>query len=201
VGYELLLRSPAPDQPVAEEALAQELQSAFAGGVPSQRSSAAPDAGSAPAPAAPTSGSASLPQAVPWIFKNGKGRVEGRPWRTESGVLRGVDLDIPFGGTEADLRAAFTLVVGLADRLHLAVFDPQLACLVGRGSEEAVVGRWRESQAWAIDMLGAYGDAQSQGEIAAPPPLITRGNKILLGAIGLLILLWVLWTSLAAVSR
>ncbi|HEY3450881.1 MAG TPA: hypothetical protein VGK67_31275 [Myxococcales bacterium] len=215
LGYELLLRSPAPDQPVAAEALVSRILEAVATGVPTRPSAptaaASATAATAPAPSAPTPSTQStqstdaapaaaplpnpLPQG-PWTLKNGKGRVEVRLSRLEGAEgLRGADFDVPFGGTEDELRTVYAFLLGLAEQLQLSVFDPQLATLVGKGSEESVVGRWQESQSWMVDTMGVMEDSRSLAPLTEPPPLVTRSNKILLAALGLLALLWWLWST------
>jgi len=260
LGYELLLRSPAPDRPVPLEPLVGRILEALAAGVPpllapgqapppAAAAVAAPAASSAgpaepPAPAAAvpplpapgptpppasaaaaaaapaaaqaapveaaaTAGAPAAPAAAPapslpsplplgpWTLKNGKGRVEVRLSRREGADgYRGAALDVPFGGTEEELRAAFAFTLSLAGQLQLSVFDPQLAAVVGKGSEESVVGRWRESQAWMVDTVGAVDGTRSVAPLTEPPPLVTRGNKVLLAILGLLALLWWLWSTL-----
>ncbi|MGC4115787.1 MAG: hypothetical protein QM765_14535 [Myxococcales bacterium] len=208
MGYELLLRSPAPDQPVALEALVQKIQAAVASGIPAQSPSApsapsapsneptaAPGPAASPAPAA----AASVPTPIPvgpWTLKNGKGRVEVRLSKLEGADgYRGADFDIPFGGTEEELRTALTYVLSLASELQLSAFDPQLAALIGKSSEESVVGRWRDSQNWMVDTIGVLDDSRSVAPLTEAPPLINRSNKIILGILGALALLWWLWSA------
>lgn len=218
MGYELLLRPPAPNLPVALDALVGKLLEAAANGVPPLAQVSPPLAASAsptppaspasPAPSTPSTPSIEsapaappLPSPLPlgpWTLKNGRGRVEVKLSKLEGADgYRGADFDIPFGGTEEELRTAFAFVVSLADQLKLSAFDPQLANLVGKGSEEAVVDRWRSSKDWMVDTVGVLDDDRSVAPLTEPPSAINRTNKVILAIIGLLVLLWWIWSSLS----
>jgi hypothetical protein len=57
---------------------------------------------------------------------------------------------------------------------------------------EEVVARWRQSQSWVVDVAGAGEDPRSVMEFEPQRPLIGRRNKILLGVVfGLWLLYWV----------
>jgi len=199
VGYELLLRSPAPDKPVLEEALREALiealQAASLTGIPVATSpTEGGTVGEVGAVAPAPEGKAT------WSLPNCKGLVEARLSRGEGGALRGVDFDVPFGGTEDELRSAFLFVIDLCERLQLVVFDPQLACQIGRGSIEAVTGRWNQSRAWMRETVGVFDDPRSLAPIEEPAPMVTRGNKILLVVVGVIVFLLWLLTSLTPMS-
>jgi hypothetical protein len=128
----------------------------------------------------------------PWSLPNGQTRVEARPWLDDTG-LAGVDFDIPFGGSEEEMRKAFAFVTGLASSLQCLVFDPQLGREVGINSADEVISRWRASQGWMLDVVGGTPDNRAVAELAPTTPLIGWQVKVILvAAAGFATLLWLL---------
>ena len=185
MGYELLIRSAGPDKPLDLSALAARLDALQASGLPST-----PDPVAATPPVAPTTPASHT--AGPWSVPNGKGRLEARLFSVE-GTPRGADFDVPFGGSEEELRRAIALILGSAETLAAVVFDPQLGREVGKGAVDEVVARWRQSQDWMVDVAGSYDDTRSLGEFTAPPPLVNRRSKIVLAILGgFIVIYWLI---------
>jgi hypothetical protein len=190
VGYELHIRSSAPDRPVAQPALAASLDALQAAGLP-ETAAVPPPAPSTTTPAPPPPSTAA-PTAGPWSVQNGKGRFEARLCFLD-GAFRGADFDVPFGGSEEELRRVFACVVETAAALGAVVFDAQLGREVGKGAADDVVARWRQSQDWMVDVAGSYDDSRSLAEFAKPPPIVNRTTKIVLGIVaGFIALYWLI---------
>jgi len=110
-------------------------------------------------------------------------------------VLRGADFDVPFGGTEDELRRAYAAACQLAEEFGAAVFDPQLGRELGKAGIEEVVTRWRQSQEWMVGVAGDYDDRRAEVDIPPPQPLINRRNKVVLAIIGIFaFLFWLIGT-------
>jgi hypothetical protein len=116
-------------------------------------------------------------------LRNGKGRVEVRLYRVED-AIRGADFDVPFPGSEEELRRAYDFLQQVAESLEALVFDPQLACEVGKGTVDDVVARWRQSQSWMVDVAGNVEDPRSLGDLVQPEPILNRRNKVILTVVG-----------------
>lgn len=207
MGYELLVRSAAPDAPLSLDALVARLQQAAVEGIPQQQAQAAQGASpapSAPEPAAPADAPAPAPAPAsaggPWTLRNGKARVEAKLSFKEGGVLRGADVEVPFGGTPEEFTRALGFALGLAADLGGTLYDPQLAREIGKGGEESVLARWRESQAWMVDTVGVAEDHRSLGDLVEPPPLINSRNKVLLGIFGVLVTLYLIWSAFVSAT-
>ena len=193
MGYEILIRKSRPDAPLPEAALAASLEEAARTGLPEPPPKESP---AAPSPAAiPASAGAG-----PWSLANGKARVGARLAR-EDASLTGADFDVPFGGSEDELRRAFLFVAALAESTGAAVFDPQLGREVGRGAVEEVVARWRQSQSWMVDVAGTYEDSRSLAAIEPVPPLVSRRAKIILLLLGAFLAVYWLIGAVGAAFR
>ena len=188
MGYELLIRPRVGQPPLGEERLRGWLERASQFGLEAGLA-ASRDPGAPPSP--PERPAESTGPPVSWALPNGKATLRARLDLSE-GRLRGADLEVPFGGAEEELRGAFDFAIAAARDLDATVFDPQLAREVGREGVEEVVARWRQSQSWVVDVAGAGEDPRSVMEFEPQRPLIGRRNKILLGVIlGLWLLYWV----------
>jgi hypothetical protein len=218
VGYELAIRPRVAGKTLPARELVDRLKTAAATGMPGAPSGAAAapavqpaaaaspaseaPAAVAPAPSAPAAletvqprasetSEPDLVKAGPWTLANGKARLIARLYRAD-GEVRGVDLEVPFGGAEEELRRALEYAMTLADQLGALVFDPQLGREVVRSSIEDVVARWRQSQAWAADVTGEVSDERGVLEVKPPPPLLSRRAKAVLLIVAGFIVLYVL---------
>ncbi len=179
MGYELLIRPRVGQPSLSEERLRGRLEHASQVGLEAALSSPKEEGASIPSPAAQRPDGSKGP-AASWALPNGKAILQARlDWN--DGQLRGVDLELPFGGNEGELRGAFTFAVSTACALDATVFDPQLAREVGREALEDVVARWQQSQSWVVDVVGAGEDPRSEMGLEPQRPLIGRRNKIILG--------------------
>lgn len=153
-----------------------------------------PTAAAAPAHAPAAAGGAVAPSGGPaepvsWALANGRGTLRARLYRGEAGLL-GADLEVPYGGAEDELRSAADFAFRGAQALGATVFDPQLLREIGRDSAEEVVGRWRLSQQWAVDIAGSAEDTRSTLALTETPPFLQRRHKIALGVVAVLVLLY-----------
>ncbi len=80
------------------------------------------------------------------------------------------------------------------------VFDPQLGREIGTSGLDNMAGKWRESQAWAVDIAGTSEDSRSTLDFTPPPPLISPRNKIILAVIGGFIFLYWLFGMIASLA-
>ncbi|MBI5547805.1 MAG: hypothetical protein HY901_28310 [Deltaproteobacteria bacterium] len=187
MGYELVIRSRTPHQPLSEADLTAVLCAAADTGLPelpTEPFSLGSEAGAAAAPLPSPVAPAQQPSCSgPWTLRNGKGRLVAQLSRLE-GRFRGVDFEVLLPCEENELRRAYLFIQQLAETLGATVFDPQLAREVGRPSVDEVVGKWKQSQAWLVDVAGMIEDPRSLGEMASTPPLVSRRGLAVLAIAG-----------------
>jgi hypothetical protein len=108
-------------------------------------------------------------------------------WSRTEGVLRGLDVEVPFGAPDADFRAALLSAAQLGAKLSLVLLDPQLGGEVTPARAEAVVGAWRSANIYAVDTAGVVEDARSALPMPTSPKLVSGRTRLLLIGIGLLL--------------
>jgi len=116
-----------------------------------------------------------------WRIPCGRGKeVRVRPV-LETDRLRGVDAELPLDVTEADAEKIVDALFSLAEESDAVLGDPQLGREVGKSQKEDVLERWRQSQTWAADIMGAV---SLTGPVEAPTESSSQG-RILWVVLGL----------------
>lgn len=210
MGYELLIRPRHVDKPLQPTEVAARLERAAREGIGTrpecqpalEASSGVAETAPSEAPAAPAQGTAgTAPAEGPWSLPNGKARLAARIYRPD-GELRGLDLEIPLGGSELELRDAVDFVLRCTEDWSGMAFDPQLGRELCRASVDEVVGKWREAQAYAANVSGAFDDPRGMVELQAPPPAISPHTKVgLLIGVGFLLVYWILGAAIEALAQ
>ena len=106
-------------------------------------------------------------------------------WSRSEGVLRGLDVEVPFGAPESDFRAALLSAA-------------QLGGEVTPARAEAVVSAWRSANTYAVDTAGVIEDARSALPLHEPPKLISPRTRLIFIGLGLLVVGYLIFEWLLA---
>ncbi|MFN7134560.1 MAG: hypothetical protein ACK4N5_20950 [Myxococcales bacterium] len=192
MAYELFIRTRNAATPEQAASLRAELARAADLGVQRWLLDPAPPT-SEPVPATTDAAAPATAAPVPsaWSLPNQHARVQARLVQLESGVA-GADLEVAVGGTESEFKDALQLALWLGEPEGFLLYDPQLARELTAKEAELAMEQWRKLRNWSVDYLGTTEDPRHLAPIAAPEPLLTRRNKVLLLAVGALFALYLL---------
>lgn len=126
-----------------------------------------------------------------FVLPAGGAKLPARISRAE-GALVGLDLDVPYGAPDEDFQAALLLAAQLAAKLGLVLQDPQLGAEITPAQAEQSLSSWRTANRYALETAGNVEDVRNAAPLEAPKPGLTLRTKVILGALGILVLAYLI---------